>query len=85
TVTTDGIPPDTLLLLRRFADLVVTDDITADEWSHLHDALEPIVNHRNSNQLAESQYAAAFRQALAEDPHRIPDVHHPISAGATLV
>ena len=63
-MTTDGIPPETLLLLRRFADLVVTDDITAEEWEHLHDALEPIVNHRDSNQLAESQYAAAFRQSI---------------------
>lgn len=80
-----AIPPATLLLLRQFADLVVTDEITPEEWRRLHDALEAVLSHRDASAMAESQYAAAFRGAVADDPTRIPDVRHPISVGATLV
>lgn len=80
-----GVPPATISLLRRFADLVVTDDIAQEEWAHLHDALEAIVGSHDGPDTVESQYAAAYRKALADDPSRIPDVRHPISIGATLV
>lgn len=85
TADPGAIPPATLSLLRQFADLVVTDEITPEEWHRLHDALEAVLRHREAGAIAESQYAASFRGALADDPTRIPDVRHPISVGATLV
>lgn len=69
-------------LLRRFGELVVTTELSDDDWAEVRRVLEPLVDGRDDGGGGVSAYARWFRDPGA---HERPDVFHPLALSTTPV